>query len=145
MKHQKVEQIYIEAIDVYGMENQIKRWHEEVGELMQAISKYDRKPIEENKDHLAEELIDVKILTEQLFYMVPEEKLNYWFEFKINRLQIRVKEEKEKRQKNMHNALSQTDPKYFELFKMINEIGLNPLNSQMDDLVNLILKQQKTQ
>lgn len=139
----KAEEICKEAVAVWGQPEQIKMWHEEVGELMQAINKHHRKPTPENLDHLCEEIVDVKILTLQLELMGPEDRIQYWFNFKMNRLELRIKAEKEKRLL-YKQSLSQLNPDYYAIFQMINEIGPNPLHSQMDDLVYLILEQQKS-
>lgn len=143
MDQYRAEQLYKEAIELWGYDSQVKMWHEEVGELMQALSKCWRKPTPENFDHLYEEIVDVKIMNGQLESVVPEDRFKHWFDFKMNRLEFRINAEKEKRAAN-ESILSQLNPKYHEIFQMINEIGPNPLNSQMDDLVNLILKQQKS-
>lgn len=143
MDHYKAQKIYKEAIELWGYDTQVRMWHEEVGELMQAISKYNRKPTNENLDHLYEEIVDVKVMHGQLETFVPEDRLKYWFEFKMNRLELRINAEKEKRLQH-EESLSLINPEYYGIFKMINEIGPNPLNSQMDDLVYLILEQQKS-
>lgn len=139
----KAEEIYKEAIAVWGYDKQVDMWHEEVGELMQAINKYKRDPTPEKLDHLYEEAIDVDILTGQIKSTIPEDRKQYWFNFKMERLQLRIQKEKEKRLLYEQN-LSQLNPEYYAIFQMINEIGSNPLDSQMDDLVALILEQQKS-
>ncbi|MFH6944645.1 hypothetical protein [Flavobacterium sp. FlaQc-50] len=136
----KAEKLCQEAVALWGHEEQIKMWHEEVGELMQAINKHHRKPTPENLDHLCEETVDVKILTMQLEIMAPEDRIKYWFDFKMNRLELRINAEKQRRQEFEEN-LSQVNPEYYAIFQMINEIGPNPLGGQIDDLVNLVIKQ----
>lgn len=136
----RAEEIYKEAIELWGYDKQVDMWHEEVGELMQAINKYKRDPTPERLDHLYEEAIDVDILTGQIKSIIPEDRKQYWFNFKINRLELRIKAEKEKRLQH-EESLLQLNPKYYAIFKMINEIGPNPLNSQMDDLINVVLEQ----
>lgn len=138
----KVEKIYEEAIEVYGLDKQTDKWHEESGELMQAINKYKLNPTPENLDHVYEEIIDVEIMTGQLKSKIPEDRKQYWFNFKIERLQLKIKKEKEKRAQYVED-LKNNNPAYFEIFKMINEIGPNPLNSQIDDLINIVLETQK--
>ena len=60
----------------------------------------------------------------------------------MERLQLRIKKEKEKRLQYAEE-LKQTNPGYFEIFKMISEIGPTPLNGEIDDLINLVLETQK--
>lgn len=138
----KAEKIYKEAIDLWGVDSQTNMWHEEVGELMQAISKYCRKPTPENLDHLYEEIVDVKIMTGQLESTVPEDRMKYWFDFKMERLELRINAEKERRAQFAED-LKQFRPEKYAIFQMINEIGPNPLDSQMDDLIELILAKQQ--
>lgn len=136
----KAEKICKEAVELWGQDEQIKMWHEEVGELMQAINKHHRKPSPENLDHLIEETVDVKILTMQLEMMAPADRIKYWFDFKMERLELRINAEKERRVQFAED-LKQFQPEKYAIFQMINEIGPNPLDSQMDDLINLVLKQ----
>ena len=58
------EDLYKKAIKVFGHEAQILMVFEEMGELMQAISKYDRGVWD--LESLAEEIADVSIMMEQL-------------------------------------------------------------------------------
>ena len=136
----KAENIYKEAIELWGVNSQTNMWHEEVGELMQAISKYCRKPTPENLDHIYQEIVDVKIMHGQLESTVPEDRMKYWFDFKMNRLELIINAEKERRAQFAEN-LKQFQPEKYAIFQMLNEIGPNPLDSQMDDLINLVLKQ----
>lgn len=140
MDNYKAEKIFKEAIEVYGKERQIQKFQEEIGEVLQANSKYSLDPTEEKLDHLCEELADLKITTSQMELITDPEKVAYWFDFKMNRLENRIEAEKAK-QLEYEETLSRLNPEYFEIFKMVNEIGPNPLDSQMDDLINLVIKQ----
>jgi hypothetical protein len=70
----------------------------------------------------------------QLEIMAPEERIKYWFDFKMNRLEQRIIAEKERRAQNMEIAAEMVSEKQ-ELFLLINEIGPNPLDSQIDELI----------
>lgn len=134
MNHTKALEICKQAVELWGHEEQIKLWHEEVGELMHAISKHHRNPTADKLDHVCEETVDVKIMTMQLEIMTPEDRIKYWFDFKMNRLEQRIIAEKERRAQNMEIAAEMVSEKR-ELFLLINEIGPNPLDSQIDELI----------
>jgi NTP pyrophosphatase (non-canonical NTP hydrolase) len=129
----KAEKICKEAIDLWGHEAQIKMWHEEVGELMQAISKHNRKPSPENLDHLCEEVVDVKILTIQLELMGPEDRIKYWFDFKMSRLENRIEAEKEKRTQNKNISLEE----FLSNFKNSPKLSKIEVNSVINDLIKI--------
>ena len=69
---------------------------EECAELIQAINKWrraqNRESIKDAVDHLAEEAADVIIMMEQIKIMVGEPKVNWWIEFKLQRLEERLEE-----------------------------------------------------
>ena len=52
------------AIRVFGMEHQLRKWHEELGEALQAVNKYLNG--EDSIEHLAEELADLSVTTEEM-------------------------------------------------------------------------------
>jgi len=140
MNHTKALEICKQAVELWGHEEQIKLWHEEVGELMHAISKHHRNPTADKLDHVCEETVDVKIMTMQLEIMAPEDRIKYWFDFKINRLEQRIIAEKERRKTNLENAENAIGADKFELFQLINEIGPNPLDGQIDELIIAVEK-----
>lgn len=82
------------AIDTYGIEEQLLQTVEECAELIQAINKWrmaqNRESIKDAVDHLAEEAADVIIMMEQIKIMVGEPKVNWWIEFKLQRLEERL-------------------------------------------------------
>ena len=84
------------AIDTYGIEEQLLQTVEECAELIQAINKWrrskDRESIKDSVEHLAEEAADVIIMLEQIKIMVGEPKVNWWIEFKLQRLADRLEE-----------------------------------------------------
>lgn len=84
------------AIDTYGIEEQLLQTVEECAELIQAINKWrraqNRESIKDAVDHLAEEAADVIIMIEQIKIMVGEPKVNWWIEFKLQRLAERLEE-----------------------------------------------------
>jgi NTP pyrophosphatase (non-canonical NTP hydrolase) len=140
MDYQKAKEICKEAVTLWGHGEQIKLWHEEVGELMHAISKHHRNPTADKLDHVCEETVDVKIMTMQLEIMAPQDRMDYWFDFKMNRLEQRIIAEKERRKINLENAENAIGAEKFELFSLINEIGPNPLDSQIDELIEAVKK-----
>lgn len=82
------------AIDTYGIEEQLLQTVEECAELIQAINKWRReKGWVERKDaldHLAEEAADVIIMMEQIKIILGETKINWWIDFKLQRLAERL-------------------------------------------------------
>jgi NTP pyrophosphatase (non-canonical NTP hydrolase) len=59
-------EIYELAVKKYGHDAQIGQLHEEIGELMQAINKYNRNPSLITHSNVSEEIADVEIMLEQL-------------------------------------------------------------------------------
>lgn len=82
--------IYTDAIIAWGERFQFDMWHEEVGELMQAISKMRRKPSKKKFDHVCEEIADVMLMTEQLSHCVDHELVMKYKQKKMERLQRRI-------------------------------------------------------
>lgn len=66
MENMSNNEVFELAIRRYGKQAQIGQFHEEVGELMQAINKYNRKPSITMLSNIAEEIADVEIMLEQL-------------------------------------------------------------------------------
>jgi NTP pyrophosphatase (non-canonical NTP hydrolase) len=66
------EQLYKDAIKKWGEDLQLFCFYEEVGELMQAISKFKRRSLYPNESitgyyhNIREELVDVQIMLDQL-------------------------------------------------------------------------------
>ena len=93
-KGKKVKELLNKAIDTYGIEEQLLQTVEECAELIQAINKWRRsKDLESTKDPvepLAEETADVIIMLEQIKIMVGEPKINWWIDFKLQRLAERL-------------------------------------------------------
>lgn len=82
----------------YGLENQIIQTSEEVGELLQAMSKYKRDPSEIHQNAIATEVADVYIMLKQIVQLVglSDEKIHSLIETKLNRqLERIVDKEKE--------------------------------------------------
>lgn len=73
------------AVQTYGMEHQIRKFHEEMGEAMQAMNRYLNG--EDTLEHLAEELADLSVTTEEMvlgFDIV--ERFNHYKTAKLERL-----------------------------------------------------------
>ena len=76
---------YKRAIKYWGKELQIGMLMEEVSELMIAINRY-RRGRETNKNKIAEEIADVKIMLEQIQVMFNITSVNQWHEQKLLKL-----------------------------------------------------------
>ena len=70
------------AVDTFGVANQQIKAVEEMGELIQAISK----ALIGKEHNVEEEIADVEIMLTQLKIMYDLKKIEKWKEFKINRL-----------------------------------------------------------
>ena len=73
------------AVQTYGMEHQIRKFHEEMGEVLTAMNKYLNG--EDTLEHLAEELADLSVTTEEMvlgFDIV--ERVNHYKTAKLERL-----------------------------------------------------------
>jgi len=64
-----VTKLYTEAIFLYGKQMQTDVAMEEMGELIQALVKYRRKPCDETLRNVIEEIADVEIMLDQLKFM----------------------------------------------------------------------------
>lgn len=85
------ETILKEAINEYGAEMQTLVAIEELSELQKALIKHWRKPSEQTKADIAEEMADVLIMTKQLEMICGnEEAVQKVVTQKINRLEERI-------------------------------------------------------
>ena len=87
--------VYDEAVEQYGLDNQLWVLVEELGELLQAIGKTGRARTENAKlrddNHLAEETADVMICLEQLVRHFDLGVLvEYMQDYKLRRLKLRL-------------------------------------------------------
>ena len=87
-KFTKDEEIVIcnKAINTYGNASQKVKAIEEMGELIQAISK----SLVDNKNNVEEEIADVEIMLTQLKIMYSLNDIENWRNYKLNRLKERV-------------------------------------------------------
>ena len=82
------------AINWYGADKQMLIAIEELSELQKAIVKYFRKPTEETKNDISEEMADVYIMLKQLEIMHKNDtEVQKNIDYKIKRLQERIKKE----------------------------------------------------
>lgn len=99
------ENIYKRIVDTWGTESQLNMVIEEVGELLQAISKFNRA---KNKDeetqveayrHLCEEVADVINMMNQMREMFSSELIDKYIKEKLDRTEEKlnkdIKSEKE--------------------------------------------------
>lgn len=80
--------LYQEAIDKWGQRSQLEMAQEESTELALSIRKFIRNPSEERHLDMAGEIADVKIMIEQLEYMLKglRTQVNIIKELKLIRL-----------------------------------------------------------
>lgn len=85
----------LEIIAKYYGKKQLLQTVEESAELMQAISKYIRKPSNETLGHILEEIADVEIMTAQLrmIFNVDNTVVEDIKDMKINRQIERIRNE----------------------------------------------------
>lgn len=93
------EQIFNDAIDFYGVNYQTDIAIEEMSELSKALLKYRRKPSEENKRNILEEMADVQITLSQLRLIHIKNDSDYsvfekFFDDKVHRLSVNIDNEK---------------------------------------------------
>ena len=87
--------VYIDAIKKYGSDHQLNMLHEEMGELIVAISKHRRNPCEETITNVQEEIADVQIMLEQAKEMFGRAEVEWFLQEKTERLRKRVEEKLE--------------------------------------------------
>jgi NTP pyrophosphatase (non-canonical NTP hydrolase) len=99
----ELESVYKRAVDVWGVESQMNMMTEEIGELLQAISKYRRsynksdQVQQEAYEHLCEETADVENMINQFRYILDDKTIDMYKEQKLERtLQKIIKSENEK-------------------------------------------------
>jgi len=92
MRHKN---LYEEAVSFYGVELQETLWHEEVGELMQALSKHKRNPSTKTKINVIEEIADVILMTEQLASIYGTDLVETFIKVKSDRLRKRIDKARE--------------------------------------------------
>ena len=84
--------IYKRIVDTWGVESQINMLIEEMGELLQAISKYRRAQNKDDKtkieayDHLCEEVADVENMMSQMRYMLDSDRIDEYKKAKLERI-----------------------------------------------------------
>lgn len=83
------EDIYKQIVDAWGEESQLNMMTEEMGELLQAISKYRRAKTKTRKHqaltHLCEEIADVENMINQFRYMFGSKLIDKFKEEKLRR------------------------------------------------------------
>ena len=87
--------VYINAINAYGTEEQIRMIYEEMCELGVALSKYHRDPGMKTIRDVQEEIADVQIMLEQAKEMFGRAEVECIIQEKTERLRKRVEEKLE--------------------------------------------------
>lgn len=80
------DKLFNDTINKFGVQHQLDKLIEEMGELQTAIIKYRRGMTIANEDNLHEEFIDVMIVAKQIETVLNKKLLEYWEKEKINRL-----------------------------------------------------------
>jgi NTP pyrophosphatase (non-canonical NTP hydrolase) len=89
----KEQDIYVKAIETFGVPSQVDMLIEEMAELTHALLKYRRGRVGAI-DNVYEEVVDVEIVLAQFKTIMPPSNLKYWEEIKLARLQERIKNHK---------------------------------------------------
>lgn len=81
--------------DHYGLDKQLNILQEECAELIQAVSKYKRRKLIYDYQHILEEIDDVEIMIAQIKYLlkIPDYHADYVKEEKIKRQLERIQNE----------------------------------------------------
>lgn len=88
----ELQEVYKKAVDTWGVESQMNMMIEEIGELLQAISKYRRAYNKSDEvkraayDHLCEEIADVENMINQFRYIFDSSLIDKYKEEKLKRL-----------------------------------------------------------
>jgi NTP pyrophosphatase (non-canonical NTP hydrolase) len=92
------ENIYKKIVDKWGVESQLNMVTEEIGELLQAISKFRRSYNKDEAtkaqayDHLCEEIADVENMINQMREMFDSELIDKYREAKLERISKKLDE-----------------------------------------------------
>lgn len=87
----ELESVYKRAVDKWGNESQMNMMTEEIGELLQAISKFRRAHDKSDEvkqkafDHVCEEVADVENMINQFRYMFDADLIDKYKEEKLER------------------------------------------------------------
>lgn len=104
--NKELESVYKRAVDLWGIESQMNMMTEEIGELLQAISKFRRsynKSEQERIDaynHLCEEIADVENMINQFRYIFNEELIDMYKEEKLKRILQKIIENENEKNKS---------------------------------------------
>ena len=94
------EDIYKQIHEAWGEESQLNMMTEEMGELLQAMSKYRRASNKTDKHkaliHLCEEIADVENMINQLRYMFDSDLIDKFKESKLKRILSILKNERKR-------------------------------------------------
>jgi NTP pyrophosphatase (non-canonical NTP hydrolase) len=82
--------IYVDAIETFGVPSQVDMLIEEMAELTQALLKW-RRGRTTDMDNVNEEVVDVEICLAQLKTGLNRQELAKWENIKLTRLQERIK------------------------------------------------------
>ena len=86
------------AVNHYGNGHQVLKCLEEIGEFLQALGRYNNaeegEPALLAKDNLQEEIADAIIMLQQMRLIYGLKEIDWWINFKLERLEDRIDKEK---------------------------------------------------
>lgn len=83
----------LEILKHYGVSPQLRKLAEECGEAVQAALKYDYKANETTRQALITEIADLKIMVQQIEFVVGCVEVDKEVDFKLKRQMERIKNE----------------------------------------------------
>lgn len=99
MEKTKKISLFERAFNLWGADAQVKMLHEEIGELLAAMGKFDRRRV--GVHDVITELADVSIMVEQMAYLFGYEEFEKEKDYKLTRLEERLnKYERERNERN---------------------------------------------
>jgi len=88
MEKEKRIELYQKALSKWGVDAQVKMLNEEIGELLAAMGKFDRRRVEVHD--VITELADVSIMVEQMATLFGYEEFEKEKDYKLVRLKERL-------------------------------------------------------
>lgn len=83
-----MEEIYKQAVDIWGRESQMKMAIEECAEMIDAICKFNRRRV--GISEVITEIADVQIMMQQMAYIFGEDAVEKERQRKLERLKSRI-------------------------------------------------------
>lgn len=95
MNNKEINELYNKAIELWGIESQVKMGIEEASELIQALCKMMRGPNERRYQNLCEEIADLEIVMDQIkkIYNIDEKLVNKFKEEKLEKFKNKIEKD----------------------------------------------------